>query len=70
MASGLPGFSLDALSLVPSLLKFLGRLLDKTAMRYSAVIKEAWGASTGGPGRGKDWGGGAESPCLLEASEE
>ena len=45
IANGLPGFFLDALSLVPSLLKFLGRLLDRVAMRYSAVIKEAWRAS-------------------------
>lgn len=69
MASGLPGFSLDALSLVPSLLKFLGRLLDRIAMRSSVVIKEAWG-SFSWPGRGKDSGGGAEFPCLLEAFEE
>ena len=60
MASGLPGFSPDALFLVPTLLKFLGRLLDRIAVRYSVVIKEAWGTSAGGSGRGKDWGAGAE----------
>lgn len=55
---------------MPKFLNFGGRLLDRIAMRYSAVIREAWGASAGGPGRGKDWGRSAESPSLPEFSEE
>ena len=70
IANGLPGFFLDALSLVPSLLKFLGRLLDRVAMRYSAVIKEAWRASMVDLGEVKTREGGAEFPCPLEASKE